>query len=78
MAVSRPLKSVIGENIRRARLRQGLTQNELAHCIGATNQQVSKWEQGKHRPADKHLRALGQEFGLDYVDFFVEHEGTLI
>jgi transcriptional regulator with XRE-family HTH domain len=75
----RPVKSVIGENIRRARLRQGLTQEQLARRVGenTTDERISLWERGKHRPSDEHMRALARELDLNYVDFFVEHEGTL-
>jgi len=34
----------LGENIKRYRLEKGLTQEQLAHIVGVSNQAVSKWE----------------------------------
>lgn len=40
----------IGDNIRTARKRKGLTQEELAGQIGVTSQAVSRWESGAGMP----------------------------
>lgn len=40
----------IGDNIRIARKRKGLTQEELAGLIGVTSQAVSRWESGAGLP----------------------------
>ena len=36
----------LGENIARLRVRQGLSQEELADMLGVSRQSVSKWESG--------------------------------
>ena len=40
----------IGENIRVLRLREGLTQEQVAQRLGVTYQAVSKWENGTNTP----------------------------
>lgn len=53
---------VVARNIRALRLRDGLTQGELAERLGVLPAQVSKWESGVHRLSDA---SLGR-----YTDFF--------
>ena len=40
----------LGDNIRKARKKMGLTQEELASQIGVTSQAVSRWESGAGMP----------------------------
>ncbi len=51
-----------GERLRRARLRVGISQAELARRIGLSNSAtVSQWERGAASPGSPHLlRALGE------------------
>ena len=53
---------VVARNIRALRLRDGLTQGELAERLGVLPAQVSKWESGVHRLSDA---SLGR-----YTDYF--------
>lgn len=46
-----PLGKEIGQRIRDARLRQGLTQEELAHLIDMERPNVSRLERGLHVPS---------------------------
>ena len=39
----------IGQRIREARVAAGMSQTDLAHCIGTSFQQVQKYENGKNR-----------------------------
>lgn len=41
-------KSIVAENIKDARLRAGLSQEELAQKLNAHVPQISRWESGKH------------------------------
>ena len=50
-----------GEAIRRARLRHGLTQSELAAQAGFSQAQVSGWETGRIHPSDE--QAHGPQAG---------------
>lgn len=45
-------------NIRAARIRRGLTQRELAECVGVNRSTVSAWEQGRSVPRYDHIDAL--------------------
>ena len=37
-------------DVRKLRAQLGLTQAQLAAKLGTTRQQVTRWENGKHRP----------------------------
>jgi transcriptional regulator with XRE-family HTH domain len=40
----------LGENIKKARLASGLTQKELAECLGVYAKDVCRWETGERTP----------------------------
>lgn len=58
--------------IREARLRAGLTQQELAQRAGTTQSAVARWESGRTRPAMETVaqlvRACGLELSLRIAD----------
>ena len=53
----------LGEAIRRARQRQGLTQAETAAEVGYSQGQVSSWETGRSQPSDDQLAELKRVLG---------------
>lgn len=53
-----------GSKIYEMRMRQGLSQTELAAKIGVTNKAVSKWETGKSKPTTNVLRKLSAVFNI--------------
>lgn len=53
-----------GEQIRRGRLRLGLTQQELAARFGLTSVAVGKWERGQSEPDIDTLAELADLFGM--------------
>jgi transcriptional regulator with XRE-family HTH domain len=57
------LKPMSPENIREARIKNGLSQTELAEKVGAYQGRVSAWECGKIQPNDKESRRLAEIFG---------------
>ena len=59
--------------LREARHRAGLTQIDLAKCIGETQSFVSKCERGERRIDVIELRAFCAAFGISLKNF----EGTL-
>jgi type I restriction enzyme M protein len=59
----KPVDDVLGEAIRRARLREGLTQADLAVEAGTSQAQVSNWERGRSQPSPQQLAALKQVLG---------------
>ena len=60
----------IGSNIRTLRQRKGMTQEQLAACLGVTYQAVSKWETGANTPDISLLPALAQLFGVPIDGLF--------
>ena len=54
----------IGENIRVLRLREGLTQEQVAQRLGVTYQAVSKWENGTNTPDIALLPEIASLFGV--------------
>lgn len=51
--------------LRKARLRSGLTQAELATRAGTTQSAISRWEIGRARPSFEVLQRLVRACGLD-------------
>lgn len=72
---SRSLATILGANIRAARVRRGLTQGALASAVGVSDLMVvSKWERGVYRPSDENLLALARELGHPLPWFVTDHE----
>lgn len=67
-----PLAKAIGGRIRACRLRQGLTQRELAGRVagGIDLSYVGKIERGEQLPSLKVLRRLGEVLGAPLRQFF--------
>lgn len=57
-------RSRVGARIKRARLRRGLTQSELAHRIDSADAQVSRWENGHAMPRISSLEAMADVLGV--------------
>lgn len=60
----------LAENLRKYRLRNNLTQEELAECLHITPQSVSKWERGETYPDITLLPALAYIFDTS-IDLLV-------
>ena len=56
------LNDIIGENIRRLRKSQRMTQQKLARAIYANQDMVCNWELGKHAPSAYYLIRLADAF----------------
>ena len=61
----------LGEVIRRARLRRGWTQDQLADALGVQRSYVSQWETGARKWPQEHVRAIADTLGLSQVDMAV-------
>lgn len=55
----------ISEIIREARIKKGMTQQELANYVYVTRQTISKWELGKSVPDEASLTLLYQCLDID-------------
>lgn len=64
----------MGKNMRAERVRNGLTQTELANKLGVTQLTVSRWESGECEPSAKSLVGMTSlydctpEYLLDLVN----------
>ena len=60
----------LGDNIRKARKKMGLTQEEVASVIGVTSQAVSRWESGSGMPDISLLVPLAQTLSVSIDSIF--------
>ena len=72
----------ISEIIKEARIKKGMTQQELADSVYVTRQTISKWELGKSVPDEASLSLLYQCLEIDnkernILKGFVEHKQAL-
>jgi transcriptional regulator with XRE-family HTH domain len=65
------------ELLRQFRERQGLTQEQLAEKLGATQSFISKCERGERRIDALELRAFCLAMGVSLTDFVAELERVL-
>ncbi len=64
----------IGDRIRAARLKKGMSQEKLGEKLGVSFQAVSTWEQGKFIPDSDHLPELARVLDLSLDSLFAEQE----
>lgn len=64
----------IGQRIREARKRKGLSQEQLGEKLGLSFQAVSTWETGKFIPDSEHLPTLAKVLDLSLDGLFAEKE----
>lgn len=67
--------SDLGQNIRKFRKHNELTQRQLAECLFISPQAVSKWESGKALPDVPMLPRIAQIFGVP-IDALFEPAGV--
>ncbi|MGM7683754.1 helix-turn-helix domain-containing protein [Cytobacillus sp. Hm23] len=60
---------VLGERIKSLRLSQGYSQKEVAHAIGVSNVQLSRYESGDRKPDAETIKHLADffEVSTDYL-----------
>lgn len=58
----------IGTNIRRARTRRHLTQDDLAQTVHTTRQTISNYETGRSRPDVETLQRLADALGVELTE----------
>jgi len=62
----------VGRRIRRARLRAGLnTQTKLAQALGVSDNQVNRWEKGRHMPNPPMLERIANTLGVPAESFLL-------
>jgi len=64
------IDQAIGRNIRRQRIKKGLSQAGLGAAIGVTFQQIQKYETGMNRTSAARLFGIAQALGVPVAAFF--------
>jgi transcriptional regulator with XRE-family HTH domain len=62
---------VIGEKLRAARLRNGMSQSELGKLLGVTFQQIQKYERGANRVDFNRMIEIAKHLNVD-LEYFTE------
>lgn len=63
----------IGQNIRSARTRQGLTQGQLAEALGVETVTMSRIETGAQQPSIGRLQQIANVLGMSLAALVVDH-----
>jgi DNA-binding transcriptional regulator YiaG len=66
------IRTLVGRNVRRARLWVGLSQAQLAKTVGVGRNRVADWEAGRHQPSTDHLVAIVAATAAPDVGWFFE------
>lgn len=62
------MRALVGRNVRRYRLKKGLTQEEFAEKSGFSQQYISGLEKGHRNPTVVTLYELAQALGVSHID----------
>ncbi len=57
---------MLNENIKKARLKSGLTQKQVAERLGVAQAQYARWESGGRNPKDETVEKLAEIFGVSF------------
>ena len=70
------LNDIIGENIRRLRKSQRMTQKNLARAIYGNQDMVCNWEIGNHAPSAYYLIRIADAHGCSVDEILGRKEGA--
>ena len=70
MGSKKDILALVGYNIRKQRLAQKMSQNQLAFEAGVTREFVNKVESGRYNISVRNLDKLAQILEIDIKDFF--------
>jgi transcriptional regulator with XRE-family HTH domain len=62
------MRKLVGRNVRRARVRKGLTQERFAEISGFSQQYISDLERGRRNPTVVTLFEIAQALSVSHVD----------
>lgn len=62
--------AAMGRNLQHLRLSAGLTQQDVAHYVGVSYQQIQKYEKGKNCPNAELIYRLGCLYDVPCLAFF--------
>lgn len=70
------LAAIVGANLVRLRDERDLKQRQVAAQLDTDVMTVSRWERGKHKPADHTLMRLAEFYGVPFSSFFEEKKSA--
>jgi transcriptional regulator with XRE-family HTH domain len=62
------MRKLVGGNVKRFRLKKGLTQEAFAELSGFSQQYLSGLEQGKRNPTIVTIYELAEALGVSHID----------
>jgi transcriptional regulator with XRE-family HTH domain len=62
------MRKLVGRNVRRIRLKKGLTQEQFAEMSGFSQQYISGLEQGRRNPTVVTLYELASALGVSHME----------
>jgi transcriptional regulator with XRE-family HTH domain len=65
------MRRLVGQNVKRIRLKNGLTQEQLAERSGFTQQYISGLERGRRNPTVVTVFELAQALGAGYLELLM-------
>ena len=71
-----PVDAHVGKRIRHRRWMVGMTQQQLADCVGIKFQQIQKYETGMNRVSASRLWDIAEALGVSISFFFEGLEGS--
>jgi len=67
------MRKLVGRNVKRIRVAQGLTQEEFAAKSGFSQQYISDLERGLRNPTVVSLYELAQALGVSHLELLTPH-----
>ena len=64
------MRKLVGRNVKKFRLKKGLTQEELAEISGFSQQYISGLEQGRRNATIVSVYELSRALGVNYLELF--------
>ncbi|MBM3502687.1 MAG: helix-turn-helix transcriptional regulator [Alphaproteobacteria bacterium] len=62
------MRRLVGRNVRRARQKKGLTQEQFAELSGFSQQYISSLEQGRRNPTIVTIYELATALGVSHIE----------
>lgn len=72
------VRSALGRKIKIIRLEKGMTTKEFGKLFGATDSNVTSWEQGRTSPNSERLKAIAKVADMSVVELLEQVEATKI
>ena len=69
-------KNIVGENLRKIRIKMGLTQEETALRSNLSQGYINQLESGKRMFTQKSLELIAKALNIPLIDFFKDEGGA--